>query len=447
MRFEDMNLGKSLQNALRDLQMTDATTIQEKTFPKIMSGLDVIGIAQTGTGKTFAYLLPSLRLWRFTKSPYPQILIIVPTRELVAQVVDAINTLTTYMNVVTVGVYGGTNMKTHKHAVSQGVDIVVGTPGRLNDLLLDGVLKMKMLNRLIIDEVDEMLNLGFRTQLRMIKEFLPKKRQNLMFSATLIEEVEEILDEFSDGFVKIEAAPSGAPLENIDQYYYEAENFNTKANLLKFLFDQDETMSKVLVFAGSKKYADILYQRMEEHYGEEAVRAIHSSKSQNHRFASVEAFQTGDVRILIATDIIARGLDISLVTHVVNFKMTDVPEKYIHRIGRTGRAEQRGVAISFVSEDDQANKQAVEELMNLELTKKAAPEGLVISEELIDLEKPIDFVPFNNHKNKTFVPENPAFHEKSAKNSKTNVVIRKSERMKAKYKKPIKRRPKQKGRK
>lgn len=447
MRFEDMNLGKSLQNALQDLQMTDATTIQEKTFPKIMSGLDVIGIAQTGTGKTFAYLLPSLRLWKFTKSPYPQILIIVPTRELVAQVVDAINSLTTYMNVVTVGVYGGTNMKTHKHAVSQGVDIIVGTPGRINDLLLDGVLKMKMLNRLIIDEVDEMLNLGFRTQLRMIREFLPAKRQNLMFSATLIKDVEDIIGEFSDGFVKIEAAPSGAPLENIDQYYYEAPNFNTKVNLLRLLLDQDETMSKVLVFAGSKKYADVLYERMEGYYGEESVRAIHSSKSQNHRFASVEAFQTGSVRLLIATDIIARGLDIDLVTHVVNFRMTDIPEKYIHRIGRTGRAEQRGIAISFISEDEYENRLGVEDLMKLELIKREYPEGLEISNELIELEQPVEFVPFNDHKNKTFVPENPAFHEKSAKNSKTNVVIRKREAMKAKYKKPLKRRPKKTGRK
>jgi len=345
--FSDYNLGKSLLAALEDLGLQRPTAIQAKTIKPIMSGKDVVGIAQTGTGKTFAYLLPSLRLWKFSKTPYPQILVIVPTRELVAQVVDEIEKLTTYMNVVAVGVYGGTNIRTQKAVVSEGADVIVGTPGRLVDLMLDGVLKTKNIKRLIIDEVDEMLNLGFRTQLKNIIDFLPDKRQNLMFSATMPAEVEAIIDAFTDYYTKIETAPSGAPLENIEQTHYSVPNFNTKANLLERLLAEDDTMDKVLIFASTKKMADALYERMgpgeEPNFG-----VIHSSKSQNNRFNTVNQFMDGSYRFIIATDVIARGLDVANVSHVINFDLPDVAEKYIHRIGRTGRGNSTGYAVTFV---------------------------------------------------------------------------------------------------
>ncbi|MCL4161725.1 UNVERIFIED_CONTAM: hypothetical protein GTU68_017556, partial [Idotea baltica] len=212
MKFSDLNLSRQLLNALDDLQITEPTAIQSKTFSPIMSGKDIVGISQTGTGKTFAYLLPTLRLWKFTKSPNPQILIVVPTRELVAQVVEAAEKLTTYMNVEIVGVYGGANIRVQRATISQGLDVIVGTPGRLMDLMKDGVLKTNQLKRVIIDEVDEMLNLGFRTQLKTIVDFLPRKRQHMMFSATMTEEVELVIKEFTSYYDKIEAAPSGAPL-------------------------------------------------------------------------------------------------------------------------------------------------------------------------------------------------------------------------------------------
>lgn len=438
MTFNDLNLGKALNNALTDLGMTEPTTIQSKTFPLIMSGKDIIGIAQTGTGKTFAYLLPALRLWKFSKTPYPQILIIVPTRELVAQVIEEVEKLTTYMTFTAVGVYGGTNIKTHKHAISLGCDLVVGTPGRLNDLLLDGVLKSRNIKSLIIDEVDEMLNLGFRVQLHTIKEFLPEKRQNLMFSATLIPQVETVIQEYTTYYDKVEVAPSGAPLESIDQSCYSIPNFNSKANLLIHLLEQNADMSKVLVFASTKKMADILYDRLYPIF-EETVGVIHSSKSQNNRFQTVELFQDGTYRCIIATDIIARGLDVSSVTHVINFDLTDTPEKYIHRIGRTGRADKRGVAISFISEKELEYRQQIEELMQLPLVEISVPDEVEISDELIDLEKPVDFVPFNNHKMKKFVPSGPAFHEKKDKNKKENRHMTRSQTQKLKYKKPKKR--------
>ncbi|MEZ4888704.1 MAG: DEAD/DEAH box helicase [Chitinophagales bacterium] len=434
MTFHDLNLNRPLYSALEDLGITEPTAIQEKAFSPIMAGKDVVGIAQTGTGKTFAYLLPTLKLWKFSNSPAPQILIIVPTRELVAQVVAEIEKLTAYMNVKAVGVYGGTNIRTQKESVGGGADVVVGTPGRLVDLMLDGVLKTKKINRLIIDEVDEMLNLGFRTQLRNILDFLPSKRQNLMFSATMTEEVEEVIKEFTILFEKIEAAPSGAPLENIEQYAYEVPNFNSKANLLEILLRDKPEMTKLLVFVSTKKMADALYERLLPSF-EEVMGLIHSSKSQNNRFDTVHKFDDGTYRFLIATDIIARGLDVSEVTHIINFDLPDVAEKYIHRIGRTGRAENRGEAISFVSEEEQSYKEQIEVLMDLKVPVLAAPDDLVLSDELIDLEKPIEIVPFDNRKIKTAKPRG-AFHEKKDKNKKVNNKVRRAEKMHLKYGKP-----------
>jgi len=434
MKFSDLNIGSSLARAIDDLGLVTPTAIQAKTFSPIMSGKDIVGIAQTGTGKTFAFLLPSLRLWKFTKSPHPQILIIVPTRELVAQLVEEVEKLTTYMNVVVTGVYGGANIRTQKATIMQGVDVVVGTPGRLVDLMLSGVLKTKLIKRLIIDEVDEMLNLGFRTQLNNILDFLPEKRQNLMFSATMPEEVEAIIDMYSDYYTKIEAAPSGAPLDNIEQYSYEVPNFNSKANLLELLIKEDKEMEKVLVFVGTKKIADALYDRLYPIF-EETAGIIHSSKSQNYRFETVNLFQTGSYRFILATDVIARGLDVQGVTHVINFDLPDIPEKYVHRIGRTGRAERKGIAISFVEEKDQEHKEAIEALMEMTIPLRIVPEGLVISDELIQLEIPVDFVPFNNHKMKSHKPSGDAFHEKKAKNSKVNVRKFHDDEMKKKYKK------------
>ncbi len=438
MSFTDLNLGKSLQNALNDMELISPTAIQYKSFAPIMSGKDIVGIAQTGTGKTFAYLLPALRLWKFTKSPFPQILIIVPTRELVVQVLEEVEKLAEYINLEAAGVYGGTNMRTQKAEISLGVDVVIGTPGRLVDLMKDGVLKTKEIKRLIIDEVDEMLNLGFRTQLKDIIDFLPSKRQNLMFSATITDEVELVIEQFTDYYEKIEAAPSGAPLENIDQFYYDMPNFNSKVNLLSHLLDSSDTMTKVLVFVSTKKYANALYERMEDQYAE-SVGVIHSSKSQNNRFDTVRKFQSGTYRFLITTDIIARGLDVFGVTHVINFDLPDIAEKYIHRIGRTGRAEEKGIAISFISNDNSVYKDNIEALMNQSITKLEKPEEVEITEDLIQLEIPVEHVPFNNHKAKEFKPSGDAFHEKLDKNKKVNHKVRYEDKMRLKYGKPIKR--------
>ncbi len=435
MTFDELNLSKPLLNALDDLGLKYPTTIQRKIFSVIMSGRDVCGIAQTGTGKTYAYLLPCLRLWKYSKDRMPQILILVPTRELVIQVVEEVKKLSAYMTLEVVGVYGGVNMKPQALAVENGCDVVVATPGRLLDLALDGSLRMKSIKRLVIDEVDEMLNLGFRTQLSRILDILPPKRQNLMFSATIIDEVESLMETYFTSPEMVEAAPTGTPLENIEQIKYEVPNFYTKVNLLEQMLNTNAEMSKVLVFVATKSLADQLYDELQPKFPEQ-VGVIHSNKSQNHRFNTVNQFQAGNYRFIIATDIIARGLDISEVSHVINFDTPEVPEAYIHRIGRTGRADKKGISITYVTPRETENMDRIEALMNYKVPLAPLPDGLLISSVLTDDELPKvkmkDVLIRLPRRDET----GPAFHEKKAKNKKVNIKIRHTDKMMAKYGKP-----------
>jgi ATP-dependent RNA helicase RhlE len=436
MTFDDLNLNTPLLSALDDLGYTNPTTIQRKVFSIVMSGSDVCGIAQTGTGKTFAYLLPCLRQWKFSKDKNPQILIIVPTRELVAQVVDAVKALSKYTSLVAVGVYGGVNINTQKTEVEKGVDVLVATPGRLYDLALNGAFKTKSIRQLVIDEVDEMLNLGFRTQLKNILDLLPARRQNLLFSATITDEVEVLIETYFNNPVRVEAAPTGTPLENIIQTAYEVPNFYTKVNLLELLLSSDLDMTKVLVFAATKKLADELYEQLEAKFPGTAG-VIHSNKEQNHRFNTVKQFQEGNYRFIIATDIVARGIDIAEVTHVINFDVPDVPENYIHRIGRTGRADKKGIAITFITPMEKDNQAAIENLMKYAIPIIPLPADLVISEVLTEDEKPKVFMKIIQLKVPKKEEAGPSFHEKSAKNKKVNFIVKKKDRMMKKYGKPI----------
>lgn len=433
--FDDFDLNKSLRNALSDLQLVHPTTIQEKAFPIMMSGRDVLGIAQTGTGKTFAYLLPCLKMWTFTKEKSPSILILVPTRELVAQVVQETEKLAKYSNLVVGGVYGGTSTGNQVLMIRKGLDVLVATPGRLLDFILSGDLKLKNIKRLIIDEVDEMLDLGFRPQLIRVFDFLPAKRQNIMFSATMSESVEVLINDFFNFPIKIEAARTGTPLEKIEQTAYQVPNFNTKINLLKLLLNEHSDMSKVLVFASTKRLSDIVFEAIESSFPDK-IGVIHSDKAQNKRFETVMRFHSGEIRILVATDIIARGIDISEVTHVFNLDIPEEPEQYMHRIGRTGRADKKGIAISFMTEKEIEFQTAIEEMMNTKVPVLSNPENLELSDVLMEHEIP-------KVKMKTIAikiakkdESNAAFHAKSAKNSKVNNKIRLKEAMHMKYGKP-----------
>jgi ATP-dependent RNA helicase RhlE len=435
MTFSDFNLNKPLLSALDDLGYQHPTSIQQKVFSVIMSGRDVCGIAQTGTGKTFAYLLPCLRQLTFSKNRTPQLLIIVPTRELVAQVVRSIKELTVHMTLQTVGVYGGVNINTQRAEVEKGLDILVATPGRLYDLALSGSIRLNAIKKLVIDEVDEMFNLGFRTQLRNILDLLPAKRQNLLFSATITEEVEGLMDTYFNNPERIEAAPTGTPVENIDQQAYDVPNFYTKVNLLELLLSRNAEMTKVLIFVATKQLADQLYEQLAEKFpGRTGV--IHSNKDQNNRFNTVDKFKSGEYHFVIATDIIARGLDVAEVSHVINFDLPEVPENYIHRIGRTGRADRKGIAISFITGKEKEYQAGIEDLMNYKIPISPLPEDLEISTILTEDEKPKAYtkvIPLNIPK-----PEfaGGAFHEKSEKNKKVNVIVSHADRMKKKYGKP-----------
>ncbi len=416
--FEQFNLPKSVQKAIDELGFVHPTPIQEKSFSVIMSGRDMMGIAQTGTGKTFAYLLPLLKLYKFTPTHTPKIVILVPTRELVVQVVEEVQKLTQYMSVRTIGIFGGVNINTQKTTVYQGCDILVGTPGRVMDLTLDNVIRFEEMQKLVIDEFDEMLNLGFRTQLTAILAMMPKKRQNILFSATMTDEVDAILNDYFDYPEEVTLSPSGTPLENITQITYQAPNFNTKINLLKHLLQTNESMSRVLVFVNNKKISDLVHERIEEDFKEQ-FGVIHSNKSQNYRLNTMAAFQEGSLRGLITTDIMARGLDISDITHVINFEMPELPELYMHRIGRTGRADATGTAISFVTAREEEAKLAVEILMNMELNASDFPEEVEISLKLIEPEKDRQPIKFLMKKQK--LEGDGAFHEKSKKNKKVNL--------------------------
>ena len=436
MTFQDLKLTTPLRNALDDLGFVNATPIQEQSFNVIGSGKDVVGIAQTGTGKTFAYALPILKNLSYSQQENPRVLVLVPTRELVVQVVEEFEKVAKYTNVRVLGVYGGTNINTQKQAIAQGLDILVATPGRLYDLALSRVLQLKSIQKLVIDEVDVMLDLGFRHQLLNIFDLLPQRRQNIMFSATMTKDVDVLITSYFINPQRISIAISGTPLDNISQERYKVPNFYTKVNLVNHLLQDTKTFNKVLIFVAYKRMADRLFEQFEELFHNE-ICVIHSNKTQNYRLRSISQFEKGENRILIATDVMARGLDIDNISHVINFDTPDYPENYMHRIGRTGRAEKEGHSIVLSTEKEQDSIEAIETLMQMEIPIMEIPETVEISTELIEEERPQLKEHYNPNKRKTedYTP-GEAFHEKSEKNSKENLGGSYKFKIAAKYKKP-----------
>lgn len=433
--FQDLNLNTPLYNALDDLGFTTPTPIQAQAFNVVASGKDVVGIAQTGTGKTFAYMLPILKNLKFSKQENPRVLVLVPTRELVVQVVEEIEKLSKYINTRVLGVYGGTNINTQKQAIAEGLDILVATPGRLYDLALSRVLQLKSIQKLVIDEVDVMLDLGFRHQLINIFDILPERRQNIMFSATMTQDVDELITDFFRNPERISIAVSGTPLENILQQRYVVPNFYTKINLLVDLLQDDSKFHRVLIFVAYKRMADRLFEQLDAFFKEELC-VIHSNKTQNYRLRSIEQFKEGVNRILVATDVMARGLDIDNVSHVINFDTPEYPENYMHRIGRTGRAERQGEALVFSTEKEAESIASIEGLMQMEIPVLTLPDTVEVSTELIPEERPQIKERNNPTKRRDEDAPGPAFHEKSAKNSKENLGGSYKYKIAAKYKKP-----------
>lgn len=416
--FTDLKISKNLEKALADLGFEHTTPIQEEAFPIVMSGNDVVGIAQTGTGKTFAYLLPILNSLLFSKELHPRVVILVPTRELVVQVVEEAEKLASHAAIRVLGVYGGTSMNRQKEALALGTDILVATPARLYDLILTKAVHLKAVKKLVIDEVDVMLDLGFRFQLVNIFELLPQKRQNIMFSATMTDDIEAFITDFFVGVQKISIAVSGTPLENITQYAYAIPNFYTKVNLLVHVLQNQEVYHKVLVFVSSKRSADLLFKELAEFFSEE-ICIIHSNKTQNYRLRSIKQFDEGKNRILVTTDVMARGLDLQEISHVINFDTPAFPENYMHRIGRTGRAEKEGTSILLYTPAEVDYKESIETLMGQPIRLLDLPEAVEVATKLTLDEQP-------KHRER----ENPlninegergaSFHEKTDKNKKQN---------------------------
>ncbi len=349
------------------------------------------------------------------------------------QVVENIESYSKYMTLRVKGVYGGTNINTQTIEVAQGVDIIVSTPGRLYDLVLSRALQLKDIKKLVIDEVDVMLDLGFRFQLINIFELLPDKRQNTMFSATMTKEVDLLIDDFFTSPKKIAIALSGTPLENIEQQCFLVKNFYTKINLLSYLISDKEVFKKVLVFVSSKRNADLIYNKLKEDAVSE-LGIIHSNKSQNFRIRTIKQFEDGVNRILITTDIMSRGLDLDKITQVINFDTPVFPENYMHRIGRTGRAKETGKAILFYTEKEKQAKEAIENLMKLSILNHDFPLDVELSNELAPEEKPKISQGYNPG-SKLKISEN-AYQEKSDKNSKSNQGGSYRRKLAQKYRKP-----------
>ncbi len=422
MAFTDLNISKQILDALAEAGFEEPTPIQREAFPVIRSGKDMIGIARTGTGKTLAYLIPILMKLHYAQGKYPRAIVIVPTRELVVQVCESVELLTEYMDIRCVGIYGGTNIRTQQNAVYEGVDLLVATPGRFMDIYMNGMLRTPLVKTVVVDEADRLMDLGFMPQLRSILEVIPEKHQTLLFSATFSTAVTALASEFMVAPVKVEVAPQATPVDTVLQLRYDVPNIMTKINLLKLLLADKEEYSRVMVITESKKNADRITDKLADSW-KDVLSVIHSNKAQNTRLNALRAFREGRSRIMIASDVAARGIDIQDVSHVVNFDIPALPEEYVHRIGRTARAGKEGVAISLVSPKEEERIEMIEQLIGQKIELQALPERLEISDVLLDEEK---IQTANIIYQKGRPKGGGAFHARSAKNSKSPEKKKKS---------------------
>ena len=352
MSFEDLKLKRQFLRAVENLGYTVPTPIQVQAIPRILAGQDLIGVAQTGTGKTAAYVLPLLQKTKGRQDGAPRIAILVPTKELAFQVHAAVMAFAAHTDLRALTLVGGVGPKTQIASLAEGTDIVVATPGRFMELYLKGALVLNKLHSLVLDEADRMMDMGFMPQLRDMLEVLPRKRQNLLFSATFPQRVESLADEFLLWPSRIEVAPEGTPVASVDQFMVKVPNIQTKLNLLSFWLCGKHVDSRALVFVRTKDDARKIRQALEKVLPGQ-VAEIHSNKAQHTRLAAMSQFRQGDVRVLVSTDVSSRGIDVPETEVVVNFTVPRMSDDYVHRIGRTGRADRSGVAYTMVDPTDE----------------------------------------------------------------------------------------------
>ena len=380
MSFKNLGLSEALLKAISEKGYDTPTPIQQKAIPKILEGKDVLASAQTGTGKTAGFTLPMLQKLATAKNLHNRpvrALVLTPTRELAAQVYDDVKTYSKYVDIRATVIFGGVNANPQIRTLRQGVDILVATPGRLLDLHNQGVFSLNNVAFLVLDEADRMLDMGFARDINKILALLPKKRQNLLFSATFSKEIKKLAKSFLYHPVMVEATPENTTAEKVDQLIYKT-NKSQKTDLVIQLISQGD-WQQVLIFTRTKHGANRLAQKLSKATITSA--AIHGNKSQGARTKALANFKSGRVRVLVATDIAARGLDIPLLPHVINYELPNVPEDYVHRIGRTGRAGASGQAISIVSVDEFEYVQGIEKLLGERLDQKTI-EGFEVTENL-----------------------------------------------------------------
>jgi ATP-dependent RNA helicase RhlE len=369
MSFKDLGLSQALLKAVQEKGYTTPSPIQEKAIPLILQGKDVLASAQTGTGKTAGFTLPVLQYLAETKHPkYRPLraLVLTPTRELAAQVYDNVREYSSYMNIRSAVVFGGVKAASQIKVLKKGVDVLVATPGRLLDLHDQNAVSFKRIDVLILDEADRMLDMGFRRDLNKIMSLMPAKRQNLLFSATFSKEIKALAKEMLRNPVLVEATPENTTAEMVNQKVYAVDK-KAKTQVVTHLI-KEGNWSQVLIFTRTKYGANKLTKKLIQ--AKISAAAIHGNKSQGARTKALSQFKTNDIRVLVATDIAARGLDIPLLPHVINFELPNVPEDYVHRIGRTGRAGASGEAISLVCSEETDYQKAIEKLLGAPLETK-----------------------------------------------------------------------------
>ncbi|MGM0946518.1 MAG: DEAD/DEAH box helicase [Bacteroidota bacterium] len=424
--FEAFKLNKQLLNAIEEAGYHQPTAVQEKAIPLALAGHDVLGIAQTGTGKTAAYVLPILMKVKYAQGDLPRAMILAPTRELVMQIEEVFHQLGKYTDLRIVSLYGGIGPKTQIEQVTAGVDIIIATPGRFLDLYKKGVLMTKELKTMVLDEADKMMDMGFMPQIRSVLEVIPVKRQNLLFSATFAPRVDGLAAEFLEFPERVEVTPSATTAETIAQVKYFVPNMRTKINLLEHLLENEE-INRAIIFTRSRKNAEEVSNfLMRKKVGE--VRVIHANKGQNTRINSMEDFKAGEVRILVATDVASRGLDVTMVSHVINFDVPLIYEDYVHRIGRTGRAEHEGKAITFINPAEVWHFEKIEALIRMDVPELRIPQPVTVTETPFG-EKQIYARELDKLKQKENPDYKGAFHEKKSKPKRN---IGKGEKVKAK---------------
>jgi ATP-dependent RNA helicase RhlE len=411
-KFEQFKLNRQLLNAIEEAGYTEPTPIQEQAIPLALAGQDILGIAQTGTGKTAAYTLPLLMRIKYAQGTDPRALVLAPTRELAMQISEAIIQLSKYTDIRTAVLFGGVGAKSQIDAIRRGVDIIVATPGRFMDLYLKEEIVVKHINVMVLDEADKMMDMGFMPQIRRFLEILPRKRQNMLFSATFSDKVESLSFEFLEYPTRIEVTPQATTADMVTQVLYELPNFRTKISLLSYLLKDEEVFKRVLIFTRSREVAGQVHSYLLNGVVRESeLRVIHANKGQNTRTNAMDAFREGSVRVMVATDVVARGIDITEVSHVINFDVPLIYEDYVHRIGRTGRANTVGQAITFLTEADEYHIAKIEKMIRMEIPRVKLPEELEIAKTPVD-ERQMMLREIDNQKRKEDPTFLGAFHEK-----------------------------------